>query len=147
MREADIRSFRLDESARHAAFTGRTRDWTLTYRLREGWFMLTSFLCALPEEPALRARLLDHAMRANARLSLVKFAANETALTLDCEYRAAHVDREVVAELTGFMLRTLNDVYPALFRIVTGDDVLAQLDYTQSTEEHSPSPVSLERPA
>ncbi len=99
--------------------------------------MLRTFICDLPPEPARLAcaRLLEHAMRQNARYSLVKLTAASTTLTLDCEYRDEHVDRKVVGDLTGFMLATLNERYPAIFRIVTGEDKLAQLDYTAQQNE------------
>ncbi len=135
LRDAEILSFRGANGSRVAIFSSRTREWNINYRISEGWFMMRTFICDLPTEPGRCAKLIEHLMRENARYSLVKFTAAATTLTLDCEYRDEHVDRKVVGDLTGFMLTTLNERYPAIFRIATGDDVLAQLDYTAAQNE------------
>ena len=65
-------------------------------------------------------------MAANHKMSLGKFVKGE-GLMLEIEYRAEHVDSEVIGNLMGLALANAEEYYPRLFRIVSGDAVLESL--------------------
>lgn len=126
LKEAGIKSTRLDTSRRIAIFPGRTRDWSCVANLFNGWLHIQTYVCEIPDAAGLRAELLAVAMAANQTMSLTKFVKAQ-ALHLELEYREEHVTAEVVNNLLGLLLSNAEECYPRLFRVVSGDAVLDAL--------------------
>lgn len=124
LKEAGYKSTRLDASRRLVMFSGRTRDWTLSANITNGWLHIVTYVCEVPEANGLRAELFDMAMTANQVMSLTKFVKG-FGLVFEFEYRAEHVDAETLRNLIGLALSNLEEWYPKLFRVVSGDAALA----------------------
>src|ERR1700736_940890 len=89
LKEAAFVSYRLDDGVRGLANPGRAREWLFVVRLTADWCYVWTYICELPQEAGLRARLLSWAMDENGRLTAVKFSASGgTRLLLEIEYRA-----------------------------------------------------------
>jgi hypothetical protein len=126
-KEAGLKSTRANGGRRLTMFRGRTRDWTFWAHIYNGWLHLSTYVCELPTAATLRADLFDAAMTANQKMSLSKFVKTD-ALNLEVEYRDEHVDGTVLNNLLGLEVSNLEEHYPRLFRIVTGDAVLESLE-------------------
>ncbi|MFZ1123600.1 MAG: hypothetical protein WAN59_00475 [Candidatus Baltobacteraceae bacterium] len=134
LKEAGLKSARLDSTRRGIAFPGRAREWLVVARLNQNWLHLYTFVCNIPEEPGLRARLLEETMHANAALTLVKFVAGP-GLCLEIDYRAEHLDASVVGNLVSLLYHAAEEQYPKVFRIVSGDETLRELETSLEVSE------------
>lgn len=105
-------------------FSGRTRDWSLSVNIHNGWLHVATYVCEIPEANGLRADLFDAAMTANQAMSLTKFVKG-SGLIFEFEYRDEHLDAETLRNLIGLALSNLEQWYPRMFRIVSGDAALA----------------------
>jgi hypothetical protein len=130
LKGAGLRSYRLDPRRRIVNFIGRTREWALVVALNPSWVNISTLVCELPKEPGVRVRLMEWAMQANCKNSLLKYSITETTLLLELDYRAEHVDETVLGNLVGFLQSSAEEQYPRVFRIVNGDDVLESLGRT-----------------
>jgi len=126
LKEAGLKSTRLDATRRLIIFPGRTRDWTFVANIFNGWLHVHTYVCEIPQTAGLRAELLDVAMTANQAMSLTKFSKGES-IILELEYRDEHVDGAVLGSLLSRALTNAEEYYPRLFRTVSGDGVLAAL--------------------
>jgi hypothetical protein len=135
LKEADIKSFRIDATGRGIAFPGRLREWLLVAHLNPHWLNLYTFICNVPDEPGLRDRLLQATMRANSALSLVKFGIGGAGLCLEIDYRAEHLDADTLGNLVGHLYGTAEDHYAKIFRIVSGDETLRALETSLETTD------------
>ncbi len=129
LKDAGIKSSRLDSTRRLALFRGRTRDWSFSTTLTNGWFYARAYVCEIPEAAGLRAELLDAAMVTNQSMSLTKFVKAD-ALFIELDYREEHLQPGVMGNLLGLLVSNADEYYPRLFRIVTGDAVLEALEST-----------------
>ena len=127
LKEAGLRSSRLDASRRLVMFTGRTRDWSFSVNLYNGWFHAHTYVCEVPAASGLRAEIFDAMMVANQKISLTKFVKS-SGLYLEFEYRLEHLDGGTVSNLFGLAVEQVEEHYPRLFRLVTGDSVLDALE-------------------
>ncbi len=127
LKEADLKSFRLDARLRGILFQGRSREWLLRAGLNENWLHVYTVVCGIPEEPGLRARLFETLMTTNASLTLAKFVAGPGGLVLEVDYRAEHVDAAVLRNVVSHVHWIAEEQYPKIFRIVSGDEVLREL--------------------
>ena len=127
LKETGFKSTRLDASRRLVGFPGRTREWMFVANIYNDWLHIQTYVCEIPTAPGLRAELLDAAMVANHTSSLTKLVKNSAALVLELEYRAEHVDAQVLSNLFSLILANAEEYYPRLFRIVSGDAVLESL--------------------
>ena len=127
-RRAGFPSFRLGAGARGIAVGGRQRDWLVAVGDADGWFHATTVVCRLPAETGARARLLHHVLRLNRSLNLVKFSLGDEELSLEADYRTQHADETVTGELLRYLTAAAEEHYPAIFRIVSGDDMLKALE-------------------
>ena len=127
LKEAGLRSSRLDASCRLVMFTGRTRDWSFSVNLYNGWFHAHAYVCEVPVASGLRAEIFDAMMVANQKISLTKFVKS-SGLYLEFEYRLEHLDGGTVSNLFGLAVEQVEEHYPRLFRLVTGDSVLDALE-------------------
>ena len=127
LKEAGLRSSRLDASRRLVLFTGRTRDWSFSVNLYNGWFNAHAYVCEVPAASGLRAEIFDAMMVANQKISLTKFVKS-SGLYLEFEYRLEHLDGGTVSNLFGLAVEQVEEHYPRLFRLVTGDSVLDALE-------------------
>ncbi len=127
LKEAGLRSSRVDASRRLVMFTGRTRDWSFSVSIYNGWFHAHAYVCEVPAASGLRAELFDAMMVANQKMSLTKFVKS-TGLYLEFEYRLEHLDGGTVSNLFGLAVEQVEEHYPRLFRLVTGDSVLDALE-------------------
>lgn len=127
LKEAGLRSSRLDASRRLVMFTGRTRDWSFSVNLYNGWFHAHAYVCEVPAASGLRAEIFDAMMVANQKMSLTKFVKS-SGLYLEFEYRLEHLDGGTVSNLFGLAVEQVEERYPRLFRLVTGDSVLDALE-------------------
>jgi hypothetical protein len=59
-------------------------------------------------------------------MSLTKFVKGSS-LVLEMEYRAEHINAEVMRNLFALRLSNAEEYYPRLFRVVSGDAVLESL--------------------
>jgi len=109
------------------AFTGKFRDWTIRTHIYNGWFCLSTFVLELPETPGVRAAVLERVVDLNSEMAVAKFSRNGSMLKLELECRADHVDAPAFAAHIGHYYRLLEQHYPALFRIASGDEALASL--------------------
>jgi hypothetical protein len=124
-------SWDAGSGCRGFAFPGRAREWLLVARLTPEWCYVWTYVCDVPSEPGLRARLLAGAMEENGIVTAVKFSVNnETRLVLEIEYRTEHVDAATLGSLARYLQATAERMYPKVFRIVSGDDALAALETT-----------------
>lgn len=136
LHETGFVSWDVGSGCRGLAFPGRAREWFLVARLTPGWCYLWTYVCEVPPEPGLRARLLSHAMEENGLVTGVKFSINnETRLVLEIEYRTEDVDASTLANLARFLQATAERMYPKVFRIVSGDDALAALETTLAAQD------------
>lgn len=124
LKEAGYKSTRLDTTRRLVMFSGRTRDWTLSANISNGWLHVATYVCEVPDANGVRAELLDLAMTANQAMSLTKFVKG-AGLVFEFEYRIEHVDADVLRNLLSLALTNLEEWYPKLFRVVSGDAALA----------------------
>lgn len=127
LKEAGLRSSRLDASRRLVMFTGRTRDWSFSVNLYNGWFHAHAYVCEVPAASGLRAEIFDAMMVANQKISLTEFVKS-SGLYLEFEYRLEHLDGGTVSNLFGLAVEQVEEHYPRLFRLVTGDSVLDALE-------------------
>ncbi len=127
LKAADIASFRITNDLRGMSYTGRTREWLIAARLNDHWFNAYTRICSLPEEPTLRARLMEAVMDMNRQMPLAKFITS-SGLVLELDYRADHLDAEVIGNLIGLLHANAETHYPKIFRIVSGDDTLEKLE-------------------
>jgi len=127
LKAAGITSFRLGDNIRGAIYSGRTREWLVGTRMNEHWFNAYVRVCNLPEEPSLRTRLMDTVMDMNRQMQLTKFIVS-SGLVLELDYRAEHVDAEVLGNLILLLHANAEMHYPKIFRVVSGDETLAQLE-------------------
>ena len=127
LKEAGLRSSRLDASRRLVLFTGGTRDWSFSVNLYNGWFHAHAYVCEVPVASGLRAEIFDAMMVANQKMSLTKFVKS-SGLYLEFEYRLEHLDGGTVSNLFGLAVEQVEEHYPRLFRLVTGDSVLDALE-------------------
>ena len=127
LKEAGLRSSRLDASRRLVMFTGRTRDWSFSVNLYNGWFHAHAYVCEVPAASGLRAEIFDAMMVANQKMSLTKFVKS-SGLYLEFEYRLEHLDGGTVSNLFGLAVEQVEEHYPRLFHLVTGDSVLDALE-------------------
>ena len=137
LREAGLRSHRLDASYRAVSFLGRTREWLLALRLTADWLNIATTVCEVPREPGVRGRLLEWSMEANPSIVLLKFGTIGNLLVLEADYRAEHIDVEVLKNLAALVHSVAEERYPQVFRIVTGSDVLENLE--KSMPQSAPS--------
>lgn len=136
LKDAGFVSYRLDNGVRGLAFPGRAREWLFVVRLTADWCYVWTYMCELPQEPGLRARLLSWAMDENGRLTAVKFSAGAgTRLVLEIEDRAEHVDAPTLANVVRFLHASAEEAYPKVFRIVSGDETLAALETSLSPQD------------
>ena len=124
--EGGYRSAPVDATRRIVMFAGRTRDWTFSLALSNGWFSIVTYVCEIPEASGVRAGLFDLAMTANHSMSLCKFVKGH-GLVMELEYRDEHVSIDVVRNLVALALANLEEWYPKIFRVVSGDAVLATI--------------------
>jgi hypothetical protein len=134
LKESGLKSFRLDTTRRSITFSGRHREWMVVARLNENWLHLYTFVCDIPAETGLRARIFETAMQANATTTLAKFGAG-AGLHLEIDYRAEHLDATVVSNLVSYLHYTAEEHYPRIFRIVAGDETLHQLESSMQPSE------------
>lgn len=127
LKEAGLRSSRLDASRRLVMFTGRTRDWSFSVNLYNGWFHAHAYVCEVPAASGLRAEIFDAMMVANQKISLTEFVKS-SGLYLEFEYRLEHLDGGTVSNLFGLAVEQVEEHYPRLFHLVTGDSVLDALE-------------------
>ena len=127
LKEAGLRSSRLDASRRLVMFNGRTRDWSFSVNLYNGWFHAHAYVCEVPAASGLRAEIFDAMMVANQKISLTEFVKS-SGLYLEFEYRLEHLDGGTVSNLFGLAVEQVEEHYPRLFRLVTGDSVLDALE-------------------
>jgi hypothetical protein len=131
LNETGYPSWDVGNGCRGFVFPGRAREWFLVARLTPEWCYVWTYVCEVPDEPGLRARLLSHAMEENGVVTAVKFSVNnETRLVLEIEYRTEHVDGATLGNLARFLQSVAERAYPKVFRIVSGDDALAALETT-----------------
>ncbi len=123
LEQADIVSTEGVFGRRLVAFTGRYRDWSFAVSLDSEWLTIQAFVCELPDIATLKAALLEEAMAINHRIAIGKFAS-AGALSLEAEYRAEHIDAEVLANILGLLQKTAEENYPRLFRVASGDAIL-----------------------
>jgi hypothetical protein len=136
LKEAAFVSYRLDDGVRGLPLSGRAREWLFVVRLTADWCYVWTYVCELPQEPGLRARLLALAMDENGRLTGVKFSASAgTRLVLEIEYRADDVDGDTLAALVRILHANAEEAYPKVFRIVSGDETLAALESSLSPQD------------
>jgi hypothetical protein len=128
LKSAGYVSCRMSSDRRAMFFSGRTREWNIVARANEDWLNIYTVVCTIPEEPGMRARLLEAAMRINQKMLVTKFVVGETSLVLELDYRTEHVDVEAIRGLIGLIFSNAEEHYAKLFRIVSGDDVLEALD-------------------
>jgi hypothetical protein len=126
LKEANVKSTRLDTTRRLIMYGGRTRDWTFIVNIFNGWLHVRTYVCEIPTAAGLCAELLDAAMTANYKMSLTKFVKADE-LALELEYRDEHLDATVIGSLLALALANAEEYYPRLFRIVSGDSVLHAL--------------------
>lgn len=126
--EADLESCRVDEWTRGVTFPGRDREWVIEATLTPDWVHLSTAFCDVPKEAGLRGRLYEHAMQENRRMNLAKFGTVAKSLVLELDYSAEHVDARVLANLIGFAASIAQAQYPAVCRIVSGDEALEVLE-------------------
>ena len=81
----------------------------------------------LPAASGLRAEIFDAMMVANQKISLTKFVKS-SGLYFEFEYRLEHLDGGTVSNLFGLAVEQVEERYPRLFRLVTGDSVLDALE-------------------
>ncbi len=127
LKETGFKSTRLDASRRLVGFPGRTREWMFVANIYNDWLHIQTYVCEIPTAPGLRAELLDAAMVANHTSSMTKFVKSSAALVLELEYRAEHVDAQVLSNLFSLILTNAEEYYPRLYRVVSGDAVLDSL--------------------
>jgi hypothetical protein len=132
LKEAGLKSIRLDATRRVVTFTGRTRDWTFIANIYNGWLHVYTYVCEVPDASGLRNDLLDAAMAANQTMSLTKFSKN-SGLVLELEYRDEHIDGEIVKNLFSLILANAEEYYPRMFRVVSGDAALGLLEESAIT--------------
>jgi hypothetical protein len=48
LKEAGLKSFRLDATDRAIAFPGRSREWLVVARLNADWLHLYTYICNIP---------------------------------------------------------------------------------------------------
>jgi hypothetical protein len=128
LKSAGYTSCRMGTDRRAMFFSGRTREWNIVARANADWLNIYTIVCTVPDEPGMRARLLEAAMRINQKMLLTKFVVGETSLVLELDYRIEHVDIEAIRGLIGLVHANAEEHYAKLFRIVSGDDVLEALD-------------------
>jgi len=128
LKDAGYVSSRLGADRRAMFFSGRTREWNIVARANADWLNIYTFVCTVPEEPGLRARLLEAAMRMNQTMALTKFVLGEQSLVLELDYRMQHCDVDAIRGLVSLIYSEAEGYYGKLFRIVSGDDVLEALD-------------------
>jgi hypothetical protein len=93
----------MSSDRRAIFFSGRTREWNIVARANEDWLNIYTVVCTIPEEPGMRARLLEAAMRINQKMLVTKFVVGETSLVLELDYRTEHVDVEAIRGLIGLI--------------------------------------------
>ncbi len=120
---ADIVSTEGIHGRRLVPFSGRYRDWSFAVFLDAEWLTIQAFVCELPDIATLKAALLEEAMAINHRIAIGKFTS-AGALSLEAEYRAEHIDAEVIANILGLLHKTAEEHYPRLFRVASGDAIL-----------------------
>jgi hypothetical protein len=135
LKEAGLQSCRIDAARRAMVFPGRLREWLVLARLTADWLHLYTFVCSVPDQPGLRARLFEEMMRTNAATSLTKFVAGLPGLCLEIDYRAEHLDADTLGNLVGLFIVTAEEHYPKVFRIVSGDETLRELASQLETSE------------
>jgi hypothetical protein len=123
---ADIMSTEGMHGRRLVPFTGRYRDWSFAVSLDSEWLTIQAFVCKLPDIATLKAALLEEAMAINHRIAIGKFAL-AGALSLEAEYRAEHIDAEVLSNILTLLHNTAEEHYPRLFRVMSGDATLESL--------------------
>jgi hypothetical protein len=133
LKEGGLTSYRLNAISRFVPFQGRLRGWTIVAALTPDWLHTHTFVCKLPSEPGLRARLFESAMHANAAMGLGKFTARPEGLVLEIDYRAEHIDALVLRRLLDYFLATAEEHYPKIFRIASGDETLDALESNYAT--------------
>jgi hypothetical protein len=126
LKETGLKSTRLDARRRLVSFRGQTREWSFVAGLNNNWLHIHTYVCEIPDAAGLRGELLDVAMTANKAMSLTKFSKSN-GLVLELEYREEHLDTRVLGNLFALAMGNAEEYYPRLFRIVSGDAVLAKL--------------------
>ncbi len=127
LREAEIACFIDDLGDRVVPFSGEYREWLFWVDVVDGWYSFRTTICKMPTASNLRVNLLTEAMRLNDDLIAAKFSAADW-LYLNCAYRASDMDAEDLTKLLKFLVATAEAQYPNLFRVATGDSVLASLE-------------------
>ncbi|MBV9645843.1 MAG: hypothetical protein JO043_00085 [Candidatus Eremiobacteraeota bacterium] len=61
-------------------------------------------------------------------MNLAKFATVGKSLVLEADYRSEHVDEDVLPQLLTFLVTIAEEQYPAIFRIISGDETLDALE-------------------
>ena len=128
LKSAGYVSCRMSTDRRAMFFSGRTREWNIVARANTDWLNIYTIVCNVPEEPGMRARLLEAALRINQKMCLTKFVVGDTSLVLELDYRMEHVNVDPINGLVSLVFTNADEHYAKLFRIVSGDDVLQALD-------------------
>ena len=66
-------------------------------------------------------------MDMNRQMPLSKFISS-SGLVLEIDYRADHLDADVLGNLIGLLHANAETHYPKIFRIVSGDETLEKLE-------------------
>jgi hypothetical protein len=126
--EGDFNVKQVGSATYDVSFRGLLREWTVTTKLTDTWVLLRSYVMRLPESAPVRVMLLQAALEINGDLPLGKLSIEGDSLYLDVEYRAEHLDSDVLSNLLRLMVHVGDDEYPKLFRIASGDTMLKALE-------------------
>lgn len=108
--------------------TGEYRSWQFQVVLMDGWLSVYASVMRVPQTPTMRAKLLESLLVLNAEIALVKFTKVCDTVAVELQYREEHLDPAVVRNLVCLIQSLCEEHYPALFRIVSGEENLVKLE-------------------
>jgi hypothetical protein len=127
LRSAGFQYQNVDRKYVQLLFGSPWRSWVVGATLNENWLSLVVYICEIPETAIAKASLFELAMRLSDEASLAKYTHRGAALNLELQYRAEHVDAEVLENLVGLLLARANKDYPQIVRHILSEDVLERL--------------------
>jgi len=128
--EAGLSYFPVGESGAVVPLATKLRTWLVEARESNGWLCMRTHVMGLPEPVGARTSVVDAAMKANADLTMWRFAiaAATSTIVAEVEDRLEHVDGKALAALIFMLGSNVDAQFARLVTVASGQSPLDELE-------------------